>query len=151
MNFIKKNASAIVGIVVFIAVLAGIFAVKTVFSSDESMAIYGTRLEDRKDVEISNETKSKVEKKLSENTSKVKVRIAGRIINIYAKVNAETDLETAKSLGDKALEEFSKKEKKYYDVQILIENDKNTSQFPIMGYKHHTKDKITWTKDRVES
>lgn len=151
MKFINKNASAIVGIVVFLAVLAGIFAVKKVFMSDETMAIYGTRLEDRKDVEISNSTKSKVEKKLSENASKVKVRIAGRIINVYVKANADTNLETAKSLGDKALEEFSNKEKKYYDIQILIENDKNANQFPIIGYKHHSKDKITWTKDRVES
>lgn len=151
MSFIKKNASAIVAIIVFIAVLVGIFAVKNAFLPDESMAIYGTRLEDRKDVEISEKTKSKVEKKLNEHTSKVKVRIAGRIINVYIKVTEDTNLETAKSLGDKALEEFSDKEKKYYDIQILIENDKNENQFPIIGYKHHTKDKITWTKDRVES
>ncbi len=151
MKFIKKNASTIVAIIVFFAVLLGIFTVKKVFLSDEPMAIYGTRLDDRKDVEISNETKKKVEKKLSEATSKVKVRIAGRIINIYMKTNEDVNLETAKELGNKAIEEFSNKEKKYYDIQLLIENDKNTSQFPIMGYKHHTKDQISWTKDRVES
>lgn len=151
MKFIKKNLSVIVGILVFIIVLAGIFTVKKVFTNDETTAIYGTRLEGREDVKISNDTKNKVKDKLKDSTSNASVRIAGRIVNIRFKVNAEINLETAKSLGDKALEEFSKEEKEYYDFQILIENDKNTNQFPIIGYKHHKKENITWTKDRAEN
>lgn len=149
MKFIKKNSSKIVGIVVFIAVLVGIFTIKNILSLDESSAIYGTRLEGRKEVEISKSTKTNVENKLKESSSKVSVRVAGRIINISIKT--DKSLDEAKELGNKALEEFSDKEKKYYDFQILIENDKNTNQFPIIGYKQHTKENITWTKDRAES
>lgn len=149
MNFIKKNSSLIVGILVFVAVLVGIFTIKNILLSDESKVLYGTRLEGKKDVEIKASTKKNVENKLKENASKVSLRIAGRIINISVKVNDETSLDSAKELGNKALEEFSEKEKKYYDFQFLIENDKNTNQFPIIGYKHHTKDNITWTKDRA--
>lgn len=149
MKFLKKNSSAIVAILVFIIVLVGIFAVKKVFLTDEGAAIYGSRLEGRSKVEISNDTKNKVQEKAKEDSSNVSVRVAGRIVNIYIKVNAETTLEKAKSLGDKVLEPFSKEEKEYYDFQILIENDKNPNQFPIIGYKHHAKEKITWTKDRT--
>ncbi len=151
MKFIKKNLSVIVGVLVFIIVLTGIFTIKKVFTNDESTAIYGTRLEGRDNVKISNETKNKVKDKLSDNASNISVRVAGRIVNIQFKVNAETKLDDAKSLGNKALEEFSSKEKEYYDFQILIENDKNTNQFPIIGYKHHKKENITWTKDRAEN
>ncbi len=151
MKFIKKNSSFIVGIAVFIAVLIGIFTLKNILSMDESSALYGTRLEGKKEVEITTAKKNQVEKKLKENSSKASLRISGRIINIYIKTNSETSLEQAKELGNKALEDFSEKEKKYYDFQVLIENDKNSNQFPIIGYKHHTKDNLTWTKDRVES
>ena len=65
MKKLKKNKSTIVGILVFILVLAGIFAMKSVMSSDEAKAIYGSRLDGMKDVEITNETTDKVEKKLS--------------------------------------------------------------------------------------
>ena len=145
MKFAKKNSSVIVGIIVFIAVLVGIFTVKSILSSDEPVAFYGTRLEGRKDVEISNDKKNKIK------DNKVSIRVAGRIINVTIKVNADTTLDSAKELGNKILEELSDKEKKYYDVQILIENDKKTKQFPIIGYKQHKKENISWTKDRVES
>ena len=39
--------------------------------------------------------------------------------------------------------------KNYYDIQFIIENDTNTAEFPIIGYKHHTKPEISWTKDRT--
>lgn len=151
MNFIKKHSSTIVGIVVFFVVLISIFALKNILASDEPVAIYGTRLDGRSEVEISKSTKNKVENKLKESASNVDVRIAGRIVNILIKANAETSLDTAKQLGSSALEEFSKKEKEYYDFQIFIENDANANQFPIIGYKHHTTENISWTKDRAES
>lgn len=151
MNFIKKNLSTIVAILVFIIVLAGIFTIKKIFTNDESAAIYGTRLEGREEVKITKSTKDEVKDKLSDSASNISVRVAGRIVNIQFKVNAETNLGNAKTLGNKALEVFSSKEKDYYDFQILIENDKNTNQFPIIGYKHHKKEKITWTKDRAEN
>jgi hypothetical protein len=147
----KKKTSTIVAIVVFILVLVGIYAVKQIFLADESSAIYGTRLEGKSDVEISTSTKNKVKEKLKDGTTDSSIRIAGRIIEITFTVNDDTSLEKAKELGKSTLEVFSSAEKEYYDIQIFIENDANTSQFPIIGYKHHTKDDITWTKDRSES
>lgn len=42
--------------------------------------------------------------------------------------------------------------KKYYDFQIFLKkSDKaeNSKQFPVVGYKHHVRDEIRWTKDRT--
>ncbi len=151
MKFIKKNKSTIVGILVFILALAGILAVKGVLSSDEGKAIYGTRLKGINEVKITDSQKKEVENKLANDTDKVEVSVAGRIINILITAKEGTSLEDAKKLGDKAVEAFSSAEKKYYDIQIFITNEKNKAQFPIIGYRHHTKNTITWTKDRAES
>lgn len=149
MKFLKKNKSTIVAVVVFILVLILIFGIKSMFTTDEANAIYGTRLDGREKVEISNQQLQKVKQELEADATSVSTRIAGRIINIAIKTSTETSVEDAKKLGDKAVEKFSSEEKEYYDIQILIENDGNAAQFPIIGYKHHTKDKITWTKDRA--
>ena len=151
MKFIRKNKSTIVGILVFILVLAGIFAIKSVMSSGEEKAIYGTRLKGRDSIKITDSRKKEVENKLANDTEKVEVSVAGRIINILITAKEGTSLEDAKKLGDKAVEAFSSAEKKYYDIQIFITNEKNKAQFPIIGYRHHTKNTITWTKDRAES
>ena len=151
MKFIRKNKNTIVGILVFILALAGILAVKGVLSSDEGKAIYGTRLKGINEVKITDSQKKEVENKLANDTDKVEVSVAGRIINILITAKEGTSLEDAKKLGDKAVEAFSSAEKKYYDIQIFITNEKNKAQFPIIGYRHHTKNTITWTKDRAES
>lgn len=151
MKFIRKNKNTIVGILVFILVLAGIFVIKSVMSSGEEKAIYGTRLKGRDSIKITDSRKKEVENKLANDTEKVEVSVAGRIINILITAKEGTSLEDAKKLGDKAVEAFSSAEKKYYDIQIFITNEKNEAQFPIIGYRHHTKETITWTKDRAES
>lgn len=151
MKFINKNKSTIVGIFVAILVFAGIFAIRSVVTSDEGKAIYGTRLEGRDSVPITNETKNKVSSSISSKANKTEVSVAGRIINIIIDAREGTTLDDAKKLGDECVEQFSSAEKKYYDIQIFVTNEKNTTQFPIIGYKHHTKSKITWTKDRAES
>ena len=63
-------------------------------------------------------------------------------------VTGDVDVATAKDLANQALAEFSDAEKAYYDIQAVIESDTNTTQFPIIGYKQHTRDAFNWTKDR---
>lgn len=150
MKFIKKHISIIIAIIVIILIIAGAFLVKEVFFPNESKAIYGSRLEGRDSVKISNKTKNKIKEDLSEGTSKVDVRIAGRIIYIDVTGNADLTLDSAKGLGQKALESFKEEELAYYDIQIIIDKEEST-QFPIIGYKHHTKTAISWTRDRAES
>lgn len=151
MKFVKKHTNAVVGLGVIILVIIAILIVKKELFFSESTAIYGNRLEGREKVTISNDTKNQVMNILGDSVTNTQMRIAGRLIYITIKVNGETSLEDAKNLGAKTLEPFSDAEKQYYDIQVLIENDVNTSQFPIIGYKHHTKTSLVWTKDRSES
>lgn len=151
MKIMKKHKNAMVGLGVIILIIVAVILVKKVLFVTENTAIYGSRLNGRDNLKISNDTKNKVKESLSDSSTDVKVRIAGRIIYITIKANNDTSLDAAKELGKKALESFSDPEKKYYDIQILIENDGNQGQFPIIGYKHHTRDAIVWTKDRAEN
>ena len=148
IKFVKKHINAIVAIGVIVLIVIGLFILKDIFFPEENVAIYGNRLEGRDKVKISDATKKKVKEDLKEGTKSVEVRIAGRIIYVDVVVNDDVSKETARSLGDKAVAVFSDKEKAYYDIQILINNKANQNQFPIIGYKHHTKGSISWTKDR---
>ena len=126
------------------------YFVKEMFFSTETEAIYGSRLEGIDKVKITKEKKQQVIDNLKEGTEKVSVRVAGKIVYISIVVNGDTSLDAAKELGNKALESFSDEEKSFYDFQIIIQKNNDSKQFPIIGYKQHKRQAITWTKDRAE-
>ena len=146
----KKHIGIFFLIVIIILLVMGGIELKKAFYPNESTVIYGSRLDGRKELVISEEAKNKVKEKISDKTVKSNVRIAGRIIYITMTVKDGTSLDDAKKLGNLALECFSEKEKGYYDIQIMIAHEKNTTMFPIIGYKHHLKENIRWTKDRTD-
>lgn len=149
IKYAKKNSSAVIGISVFVLVIVALLLIKNLFMFDESQAIYGTRLEGIDKVKVMDNQKKDVQEKLSDSTKKVSVRIAGKTIQINITTNEDVSIDTAKELGNKSLEAFTEEQKKYYDIQIFIQNKGNEEQFPIIGYKQHTRDGITWTKDRA--
>ena len=51
-------------------------------------------------------------------------------------------------MSNKTLEKLSEEERAYYDVQFMINNENDKDHFPIIGYKHHSKQGISWTKNR---
>lgn len=148
IKFIKKHSSTVVGITVFVLVIIAILLIKNTLSFDESEAIYGSRLEGINKVKISNNQKSNVESKITDGAKKVKVRISGKVVNTIITTDEGVAVEDAKNMAVTILEEFTDEQKKFYDFQFLIKNKKNTEQYPIIGYKQRTRDKITWTKDR---
>lgn len=148
MKFIKKNISTIVALVVFVLVLTGLLYFKNTFSSDDAVAIYGSRLDGREEVEIPQERINKVVDSVKASSNKTKVRIAGRIIEVIVDVKDGVSVKDAKGLGTPIVNTFTEQERAYYDIQIFLRNEKNTTQYPIIGYKHHTKAGLTWTRDR---
>lgn len=149
MNFLKRNKATVITIVIFLILVIILFQVKNIFFPNTGKAIYGNRLEGIEEVEISKETYENVEKVLKEESVlSSSTDIAGKLVKIFITVNDDTTLETAKTYGKKALEPFSEEQKKYYDFQIYIQKKTSSEQFPIIGYKHHAKQEITWTKDR---
>lgn len=148
MKFIKKHISAIVALVVFVLVVVGLLYFKQVFNADEATAIYGSRLEGREKIEITEERINQVKKAIHDSSNKTTIRIAGRIIEVIVDVKDNVSIQDAKNLGTPIVFAFTEEERAYYDIQIFLTNEKNTEQFPAIGYKHHTKPTLTWTKDR---
>ncbi len=147
-KILKKYRKLIILAIIIILLIIGLFAIKKFFFPSESGVLYGNRLDGRDKVKITEETKNKAKDVFKDRSSSAKVRIAGRIIYIDVVVNDDVSKDDARGLGNQTLGAFSDQEKSYYDIQILINNKANKEQFPIIGYKHHTRDAITWNKDR---
>lgn len=149
MKFIKKHLGLVIVLIILIvlAILGFIFA-KKFFFSDEESAIYGSRLNGIEKVKITDKKLKEIETSLAEGTSSVTVRLSGRLIYVDIKVPEGTTRDAAIGIGNKTLDFFSDEEKAYYDIQVLIGSDTDETQFPILGYKHHTKEAINWTRNR---
>ena len=150
-SFIKKNSSAVLGITILVLIIVAMLLIKNLFMYDENKAIYGSRLDGLEKYKVSSEQIDKMKKKVSESSKKVEVKISGKIIDVIIDANDDVNLESAKKMGQDILEEISDDQKNVYDYQVYVKNEKNKSQFPIIGYKHHSKENISWTKDRAES
>lgn len=148
LTFIKKHSHLIVGIIIVVFLIIIGIMVKNFFFPDDAEAYYGTRLEGISKVKISDKKKKELEENFKDSSKSVNVRIQGRIIYVDVKLNDDVSRDTAKDLSNKTLEKLSDDEKAYYDIQFMINNESNKDQFPIIGYKHHTKTGIRWTKDR---
>ncbi len=149
MKFIKKHINAIVGLGVILLVIIGLLILKDIFYPTENKAIYGTRTEGVKKNPIKDEHKNAIIAAFNGKANSTTIRIAGRIIYIDIKLNGEITRDEAKNISGASLGQLPDNIKNYYDIQFIIENDTNTAEFPIIGYKHHTKPEISWTKDRT--
>ena len=149
MNFIKKNKVTIIIIGIFAICVFLIMGIINAFFPEEGVALYGNRLDGIDKVAVSDATLKELEDKFKEDAvASVSARTSGRIIEIVIVVNDDVAPETAKIYGAKALEVFSDEQKAYYDIQVFAKKNIETAEFPIIGYKHKTKDSLTWTKDR---
>lgn len=147
MNFLKKNKSIIIAVIIFLGlVLLGV-KVKNFLIPNEGAAVYGNRLEGK--IAITKDIDSKIKDALSTGVKKVTVRDAGRIINVTITVNDDVSKTDAKNYAAKAMESFTKEEQDYYDIQFfMIKDNKESTDFPIIGYSIRTSKEIKWTKDR---
>ena len=149
LKFIKKHKLLLLFVILLI--VATVFAIKVflIFNDKDETAIYGERLNGAGYVEIdTSKSTDKVKAKVGDLASGVTVRLQGRIVNIIINLKDEVTRDAAKDISNQLLGEFSDKEKAYYDFQIFLNKTNEDAQFPIIGYKHHTKAEIKWTKDR---
>ena len=145
-NFFKthKKQCMIGGIaflVIFFLILIWLFIVP-VFSNNK----YGDRLDGIEDHEISSDTVKDIENSLKENdkVTDVTYNIEGRILDFIITVSNDMSTEDAKKLGDTILDKISDEDKKYYDIQILIDTEEENDNYPIAGYKHKSEDNFTY-------
>jgi len=149
MKYLKEHAKVIIIIVVFILVVVILFAIYNgVFVNNSSK--YGDRLKGIENVELNPSMKKAIQDNIVtlNITSSVEVKVSGKIINVITVVDDDIDVNNSKEIGNKVLEKLTDEQKKYFDVQIFIKKSSEDDKFPIIGYKHHSKDNITWTKDR---
>lgn len=149
MKFLKEHAKLIAIVVIFVLAVIILFSIyNSIFLNNSSK--YGDRLKGIDEVKVT----SNLEKEIKENiktldiTKSVEIEESGKIINVIALVNDDIEVNKSKEIGNKVIEKLSDKQKKYFDVQIFIKKSGKDEKFPIIGYKHHNKDNITWTKDR---
>ena len=145
-NFFKthKKQCMIGGIaflVIFFLILIWLFIVP-VFSNNK----YGDRLDGIEDHEISSDTVKDIENSLKENdkVTDVTYNNEGRILDFILTVSNDMSTEDAKKLGDTILDKISDDDKKYYDIQILIDTEEENDNYPIAGYKHKSEDNFTY-------
>lgn len=148
MNFFKRNKGTLIAIAIFLILLIVAVQVFNMFLGNGEKTLYGNRLDGREAVRITTKEMSSIKKSLKDDVKIITVDEQGRILNVVITVKEDTDLDGAKNLATRVLEQLKDKQKEYYDIQVFIDKDAKTDNFPIIGYKHHTKDNFTWTKDR---
>ncbi len=113
---------------------------------------YGNRLEGIDKVEISEARQSDYENNIV-NTKKVKkcdLQVTGKVIYITMQFEENVDLEEAKNLALKSLENFKDEEKAFYDFNFTLK--KNTSDkvegFLISGARNKNGSGLVWNNNR---
>ena len=151
LNFIKKRKLLILLLILIILIIVLSIKIIGIFTENEEGAIYGERLSVKSvKIDTSKETDT-IKAKIGESVKSISIRRQGRILNILITVNDDKSRDDSKNIAKDAIGELSDKIKEYYDIQLFISKDgdsEDKGQFPILGYKHHTKENITWTKDR---
>ena len=151
MKFIRKNKNLVLIVLILVAAVVAFFILKDTIMFDEGTAYYGNRLDGIEKVKVKDSQKKEVQDALKDQTKKVNIRVAGKIIYFTIETNPDISLEDAKKMGTSALEKFEEDQKSFFDFQFLISNSENKDQYPIIGYKQRTRKDITWTKDREKT
>ena len=125
----------IIFLAIFFIIIIWLFIVP-LFSNNK----YGDRLDGIEDHKISSSTIDDIENTLkgNEQVSNVDYHNEGRILNFIITVSNDMSTDNAKKLGDTILDKISDDDKKYYDIQILIDTEEENENYPIAGYKHKT-------------
>ena len=148
MKFFKKHKTVTLILLIILAILLAVLILRDTVNFDESTAVYGNRLDGIEEVEITADQKTQVQEAVKDKAVSTSIRVAGKLVNVIIHTKPEATLEDAKAMGPAVLAVFTDEQKKFYDFQFMIDNEGNQEQFPIIGYMQHSRDSITWTKDR---
>ena len=150
-RYLKEHKVVVAAVIFMLIIVVLAFFVKEAFFTNSNNAVYGNRLDGIEKVKIDSNQKDEIIKNVEEDSAvkKATYKLQGKIINITIIVNDDIGLDTAKAVAGKVLEKIEEDQKKYYDVQVFIKKDTDAKDFPIIGYKQHSKGGFSWTKDRV--
>ncbi len=146
LRFIKKHSHVIVGVVIVIFLIILAIIVKNFFFPSDSGVYYGTRLEGIEKVKIKDKALKSIEEELKDKTKSVNARIQGRIVYVDIVSNDDIEIQPARDFAYSVLNALTDEQKAYYDIQVMVNNEAKKDEFPIIGYKHHSKQNMSWTK-----
>jgi len=145
-SFINNHKKGcIIGVSVFFIILILFFTIFFIIPSFGNNN-YGNRLDGIENHKVSSSTINKIKDGIEEKegVTKVSYHNEGRILNFTIKVDGNTKLDTAKEYAEEVIKGISKKNLKYYDVQVFLDSDENTTDYPTAGYKNKNAKKLVW-------
>lgn len=150
-RFLKEHKVVVAAVIFMLIIIAIAFVAKKTLFSNSDNAVYGNRLEGIDAVKIDSKQKKEILDNVKNDTAvkNATYKLQGKLINITIVVNDDVGVDTARALSNKVLEKLQDKQKKYYDIQVFVKKENGGKNFPIIGYKHTSKEGFSWTKDRV--
>lgn len=145
MNKKTKNRIikySIIILVLIIFIVLGILIYLNLFAGTKS-----NRLENSKNYKLTKTEIKEVKENLNEldNVDSVDIYTNNRIIKIYLILKEDLDMDLIEEISNESVNKISKKNLKYYDVEIFIESlSKESEIYPIIGYKHKTNESFSW-------
>ena len=139
----NKKKAIIIGIVLlaFILFIVFLMAIIRYLVPNSRESVYGDRCKITENYPVEDNKKEKLEEFLKDykNTELVDFEIKCNLIDIIVKVDDSVKLSTVKSMGKKLLKVFTDEELEHYDIQLMIESNKDDSSvYPVIG-THHKK------------
>ena len=147
---IKKKKDLLINIIIVLAiviVMVGLY--KMLFYSSRESSVYGVRLRDNEKYKIDVTEIKKIEKeaKKIEGTESVSIKIKGRLIKYYITVNNEYNEDQMKNVCNQMIGVIDEKKRVYYDMTFyLIKEKDGKEEYPLIGYKHKSKEGITFVE-----
>ncbi len=147
VEFIKKHCLLVIALtIILIVLIVGIVVAKNLFFSSHGNA-FGNRLDGIEEHRMTDEYLNQIKDGLEglEQIVSVNNNIVGKRADFIIKVKSDVDVITAKGYADKILEYLPEDVKEFYDIQAMIINeDEENQNYPIIGYKHKTKTGFTF-------
>ena len=151
MNFIKRHKFKLILLFVFVVVfVVALIALMNLLYPDSRKNVYGNRLEGIEDVPIKTKILTEIKDKISASDFVLEVDdlLTGRLVKFTIYVKSDTNKEEAKKVVANITETFSQEIQEFYDIQVVIDEDKEDSTaYPIFAYKHKTSKDFIWTKN----
>ena len=146
MKFIKKNKTVVIVAIIclVLVILMGVAIYRMFYPSNDSA--YGNRLENAP--EIDNAVIEQIKNKIIDSNlvEEVKYNTNVTTMKFFIKVKDGAKLEKAQALSDIIIDTLSTKVVSFYDIEIYLTNENNSS-YPSIGYHSKNAEAFSWTNN----
>ena len=145
VKFLKKYYKLLIIILVLIIIaVLGVFIYKEMFEVGVSNRLEGIEKHNltKKEIKAVKEKLNEIEK-----VDSININTNYKIIKIFLNLEEDIDFEEVKKVCNESIEEISKKNRKFYDLEIFIESkNKDSEIYPKIGYKYKTNSEFVWNR-----